>query len=190
MIWGGIDNQGNFIFHWCDNFASFYANEISRPVQPGEKRETLPDQLKLGSLYYRREILDAEWVRYCEVNPTAVYMDDGASPHTSEKTQLWWKRHVASGHYAQCLRYMSGVEDVNPFRWPADSPDLNPIENFWARIRHAKNQTFPRTSEEIKRVSQSYFLSLEGRATAKKLHNTFKKRLEMCIAADGHKIRY
>ena len=64
MLWGGIDIQGNILWHWCNNFTEFYAHEATRSLYPGESREIPPPGRKLGNYYYRKEILMKQWIPY------------------------------------------------------------------------------------------------------------------------------
>jgi transposase len=50
---------------------------------------------------------------------THVFMQDGASAHTAGETMDFLQRH-----------------NIPLLDWPPTSPDLNPIENFWAYLKH------------------------------------------------------
>ena len=38
----------------------------------------------------------------------------------------------------------------NVFEWPSQSPDLNPIENLFAWLKHKIDRQHPRTKDELK----------------------------------------
>jgi transposase len=52
-----------------------------------------------------------------------------------EKQKLTFQQDDASTHTAKLTRSTLSYNGIDPMPWPADSPDLNPIETIWHRIK-------------------------------------------------------
>jgi hypothetical protein len=66
-----------------------------------------------------------------------VFQQDGDPKHTSGLVQQWLARHV---------RF------IPKKHWPANSPDLNPIENLWAYLQQRVYAREPRTLDGLQRI--------------------------------------
>ena len=64
-------------------------------------------------------------------------MQDNAKPHTAKTTMSWLQQ--------------KGIEVL---KWPAMSPDLNPIENLWALIKRRIEKCDPSTKSDLKEIIQ------------------------------------
>jgi len=75
--------------------------------------------------------------------------------------------------------------------WPAQSPDLNPIENLWAIIKqHIRKQK--KTAEnlvELKRCVKAAWRAIPD-TTIKNLVDSMSRRIQAVIAAEGGPTKY
>ncbi len=62
-----------------------------------------------------------------------IFQQDLAPAHSAKATSTWFKDH--------------GVPVLN---WPANSPDLNPIENLWGIVKRKMRYARPNNAEELK----------------------------------------
>ena len=93
----------------------------------------IPQKQSINGEYYRENILKLTCMN--AINRTsdsgifleramlenmsqAIFMQDGAPPHTAKLTQVWCSANLP--------RYWAKAD------WPGNSPGLNPIENLWA----------------------------------------------------------
>ncbi len=62
-----------------------------------------------------------------------IFQQDLAPAHSAKATSTWFKHH--------------GIPVLN---WPANSPDLNPIENLWGIVKRKMRYARPNNAEELK----------------------------------------
>jgi transposase len=99
-----------------------------------------------------------------------IFMQDGAPCHTSQEALDWIE--------ANC----DIIRD-----WPANSPDLNPIELLWALLKHAVAQLEPETIEDLKHVIQAAWDGINLHVVTK-LCEYFPQRLALCKREEGRSI--
>lgn len=95
-------------------------------------------------------------------------LQDNASPHTAHSTKDMFK-----------LFSMTLVED-----WPAQSPDLNVIENLWGILTSKLANRQFNGEVELRDAVEREWNSIEPK-TLQNLIDSWPKRLEECITKGG-----
>ncbi len=70
--------------------------------------------------------------------------------------------HTAKGtcHTAKGTKSWFNDHDVTVLDWPANSPDLNPIENLWGIIKKKMRDTRPNNADDLKAAIKATWASL------------------------------
>lgn len=119
------------------------------------------------------EVLEPSIVKLFDSDEEAyIFQQDNAPCHKSKRTTEWFS-----------------ANNVPVFEWPAQSPDLSPIENLWhilkrnvAKHRHKnKNELKARIFEEWEKISPE---------VCSKLVATMPKRLQAVIKCRGGATKY
>lgn len=101
-------------------------------------------------------------------------VQDNSSVHTSRLVRDWF----------------SNNPEINSLPWPAKSPDLNPIENLWARMIH---KWLPLQRNSIQELDVRVFEvwdRIRGTDICENLVNSMPNRLQEVINKDGWWTRY
>ena len=101
-------------------------------------------------------------------------MDDNAKWHTAKMVMKW--------------RAKKGIPRMS---WPAQSPDLNPIENLWAILKRKISARRHRIHniEEMQKVAQEEWARLI-RKEVRKCTSSMRKRIGMVRKNMGGPIKY
>ncbi len=92
-----------------------------------------------------------------------IFQQDLAPAHTAKSTKSWLNDHGV------------GVLD-----WPANSPDLNPIENLWGIVKRKMRNKRPKNADELKATVKETWASIPPQQ-CHKLITSMPRRIEAVI---------
>ena len=188
-MWGSDGNS----YYWSDNNSVLLPHQIEPHVQgdggsvifwacitangPGYGTTVSEGSVNAG-VY--TEILETSLLDtleyYCMDRNEIRFQQDNATPHTSGTTKEWFRANGFS------------VETV--FDWPAQSPDLNPIEHVWYQVKRRLNTypTRPTTTKELEARITTEWYSITNEECLRYI-DSMPKRIDKVINAKGGPIR-
>jgi len=95
-----------------------------------------------------------------------------APAHTAKGTKSWFNDH-----------------GVTVLDWPANSPDLNPIENLWGIVKRKMRDTRPNNADDLKAAIKATWASI----TPEQCHRliaSMPRRIDAVIHAKGGPTKY
>ncbi len=101
-----------------------------------------------------------------------IFQQDLAPAHTAKGTKSWLNDH-----------------GVTVLDWPANSPDLNPIENLWSIVKRKMRDTRPNNADELKATVKETWASIPPQQ-CHKLITSMPRRIEAVIKAKGAPTKY
>ncbi len=101
-----------------------------------------------------------------------IFQQDSAPAHTAKITKSWLNDHGF------------GVLD-----WPANSPNLNPIENLWGIVKRKMRNKRPKNVDELKATAKETWASIPPQQCHKLITST-PRRIEAVIKAKGAPTKY
>lgn len=102
----------------------------------------------------------------------SILMEDNASVHSAKLTK--------TGH---------ACHGVISMKWPANSPDLNPIENVWRLLKYRIGKRFPKNHEEVRRYIEEEWEKLTVEDFQKYVRS-MSERIKAVIEANGGPTRW
>ncbi len=101
-----------------------------------------------------------------------IFQQDVALAHSAKATSTWFKDH--------------GIPVLN---WPANSPDLNPIENLWGIVKRKMWYARPNNAEELKATIRAIW-ALITPEQCHRLIDSMPRRIAAVIQAKGAPTKY
>jgi hypothetical protein len=101
-----------------------------------------------------------------------ILQEDNDPKHRSTKSMNWKERN-----------------QINVLPWPACSPDLNPIENVWAVMKHKISEKKPTTINKLKQEINKSWEEFQS-DYAENLVRSMENRITSCILSHGDFICY
>ncbi len=101
-----------------------------------------------------------------------IFQQDLAPAHTAKGTKSWFNDH-----------------GVTVLDWPANSPDLNPIENLWGIVKRKMRDTRPNNADDLMAAIKETWASIPPQQ-CHKLITSIPHRIEAVIKAKGAPTKY
>ncbi len=101
-----------------------------------------------------------------------IFQQDLAPAHTAKRTKSWFNDH-----------------GVTVLDWPANSPDLNPIENLWGIVKRKMRDTRPNNVDDLKATVKETWASIPPQQ-CHKLITSMPHRIEAVIKAKAAPTKY
>ena len=122
------------------------------------------------------KILDVQLLAYCAPlgGSNFIFQQDGASCHTSRAAKKWFEK-----------------QNINVLPWPANSPDLNIIENVWSYLVHKvyeKGRQY-NSLEELENNIYAAWDSIDPNYL-KELVASMPERMVQCLTVKGGPTTY
>jgi transposase len=97
----------------------------------------------------------------------------------------------APAHVSRATLAHLETKGMEVLKWPAQSPDLSPIENYWTIIKHQLRNMSPRprTKDAIITAVYEIWMGLCDKQR-KKVVSSFRKRLVECVKKGGDLTKY
>lgn len=102
-----------------------------------------------------------------------IFQQDGAPCHTAKVCQAWFKDNR-----------------VKLLEWPGNSPDLNPIENLWARLKRLVSARRPSNKTELIEAIVQCWHHVITVQELQQLVNSMPRRCKAVIDAKGYATKY
>lgn len=133
----------------------------------------MPNKTTINSSVYL-QILKDKLQTWLTLRNCTTFQHDGAPCHQAKSVKEWLNAN--------------GIQILSP--WPGSSPDLNPIENAWVKLKTEVSKTNPSSVEELrKKVIQAWASHITPQY-CRSLVRSIPSRISAVLAAKGQHTKY
>ncbi|KAL0193782.1 hypothetical protein M9458_012078 [Cirrhinus mrigala] len=159
---------------WAKDKNDWTAAEWSKVMKRGEAQNPCCLRSKVNAAVYQDVLehcmLPAADQLYGDAD--FIFQQDLAPAHSAKATSTWFKEHA-----------------IPVLNWPANSPDLNPIENLWGIVKRKMRYARPNNAEELKATIRATW-ALITPEQCHRLVDSMPRRIAAVIQAKGAPTNY
>ncbi len=112
-----------------------------------------------------------------------------AGVKASRATTHIFQQDLAPAHNAKSTKSCLNDHGVGVLDWPANSPDLNPIENLWGIVKRKMRNKRPKNADELKVTVKETWASIPPQQCHKPI-TSMPHRIEPVIKLKGAPTKY
>ncbi len=200
-IWT-VAQWSKFLFSDESKFCISFGNQGPRVWRKGGEANSpscLKSVLSFHSLWWFGLQCDLLVLVHCvflKTNVTApVYQDileDFMLPSADQlfkDADFICQQDLAPAHTAKSNKSWLNDHDVGVLDWPANSPDLTPIENLWSIVKRKMRNKRPNNADELKATLKETWASIPPQQCYK-LITSMPRWIEAVIKAKGAPTKY
>ena len=109
--------------------------------------------------------------------------------HRQRKGEYVFQQDNAPAHSAKLTAQFFRDENIEVLTWPANSPDLNPIENLWGVLKRNVDKQRPESLDDLILVAKREWKSIPL-STVRACIDSMHRRLAEVVERGGDKVDY